>query len=119
MKGALNAACELVLEKTAYGNLLERDGNRSPNVAPQGLYAAHGEEQWLAISVTTDDEWLGLVDALGRPEWALDPELASYAGRRARHDELDEHLAAVERGARRRRSRRAPGRARGPCRRRS
>src|SRR5690606_35722653 len=30
---------------------------------------------------------------LGQPAWATDPGLATHAGRRARHDELDEHLA--------------------------
>jgi crotonobetainyl-CoA:carnitine CoA-transferase CaiB-like acyl-CoA transferase len=92
VEGALNAAAELVLEATAYGNLLERDGNRSPHVAPQGLYRGRDDETWLAISITTDDEWAALVDALGRPEWALDPDLATYPGRRARHDELDARL---------------------------
>jgi crotonobetainyl-CoA:carnitine CoA-transferase CaiB-like acyl-CoA transferase len=94
VEGALNAAAELVLEATAYGNLLERDGNHSPHVAPQGLYAARGDEQWLAVSVASDDEWQALVRVLGEPEWAVDPELKSYAGRRARQDELDERLAA-------------------------
>jgi crotonobetainyl-CoA:carnitine CoA-transferase CaiB-like acyl-CoA transferase len=97
VEGALNAAAELVLEKTAYGNLLERDGNRSPNVAPQGLYRGRGEEQWLAISVTTDEQWRALTHVLGNPDWAADPELASVHGRRARHDELDERLEAWSR----------------------
>jgi crotonobetainyl-CoA:carnitine CoA-transferase CaiB-like acyl-CoA transferase len=92
VEGALNAAAELVLEATAYGNSLERDGNRSPNVAPQGLYPGREHETWLAVSVTTDTEWEGLVDALGRPEWALAPELKTYEGRRACHDELDARL---------------------------
>jgi len=92
VEGALNAAAELVLEATAYGNLLERDGNRSPHVAPQGLYRGRGDETWLAISVATDEQWQGLVAALGDPEWAVHDELASYAGRRARHDELDARL---------------------------
>ena len=68
VEGALNAAAELVLEATAYGNFLERDGNRSPNVAPQGLYRGRDDETWLAISVTTDAEWNALVDALGGPD---------------------------------------------------
>jgi crotonobetainyl-CoA:carnitine CoA-transferase CaiB-like acyl-CoA transferase len=97
VEGALNAAAELVLEKTAYGNSLERDGNRSPNVAPQGLYRALGEEQWLAVSVTTDEQWRALVEVLGDPEWAADPELSTVEGRRARHDELDERLEAWSR----------------------
>jgi crotonobetainyl-CoA:carnitine CoA-transferase CaiB-like acyl-CoA transferase len=97
VEGALNAAAELVLEKTAYGNLLERDGNRSPHVAPQGLYRGRGDEQWLAVSDTTDEQWRALVDVLGDPEWASRPELATAEGRRARHDELDERLEAWSR----------------------
>ena len=42
VEGALNAAAEIVIERTAYGNLLERDGNRGPDVAPQGLYPCRG-----------------------------------------------------------------------------
>ena len=92
VEGALNAAAELVIERTAYGTRLERDGNRAPNVAPQGLYACRGFERWLAVSVATDDQWDGLRRTLGSPEWAADPALATYAGRRDRHDELDAHL---------------------------
>ena len=94
VEGALNAAAEVAIEASAYGNILERDGNRSPHVAPQGLYLSAEYERWLAISVATDAQWIALVEALGRPEWASDPELATEAGRRARHDELDEHLGA-------------------------
>ena len=35
-----------------------------------------------------------MVDALGRPDWATDPALATHAGRRAAHDLLDEKLGA-------------------------
>ncbi|HEX7096297.1 MAG TPA: CoA transferase [Acidimicrobiales bacterium] len=94
VEGALNAAAELVIEYSAYGNRLERDGNRSPGVAPQGLYACAGFDNWLAISIATDEQWQAFVDALSRPDWATAPELATYEGRRARHDELDEHIAA-------------------------
>jgi crotonobetainyl-CoA:carnitine CoA-transferase CaiB-like acyl-CoA transferase len=92
VEGALNAAAELVIERTAYGNRLERDGNRGPNVAPQGLYACTGFDRWLAVSVATDEQWRGLRAALGDPEWAVDPALDTYAGRRARHDLLDDRL---------------------------
>jgi crotonobetainyl-CoA:carnitine CoA-transferase CaiB-like acyl-CoA transferase len=92
VEGALNAAAELVIEYTAYGNKLERDGNRSPGAAPQGLYACAGFDRWLAISVETDDQWAALVDAIGSPEWARDPELATHAGRRVHHDAIDAHI---------------------------
>ena len=97
---ALNVAAEQVVEFSAYGALLERAGNRGPVAAPQNLYQAAGpdesgrDDSWVAIAVADDDQWDGLRRALGRPAWADDPALADAAGRRAAHDELDEHLAA-------------------------
>ena len=35
---ALNVAAEQVIEHSAYGSLLQRDGNRGPTAAPQNLY---------------------------------------------------------------------------------
>jgi crotonobetainyl-CoA:carnitine CoA-transferase CaiB-like acyl-CoA transferase len=44
--------------------------------------------------VATDEQWLLLRDAIGRPDWAMDAALLSVEGRRAQHDLIDEHLAA-------------------------
>ncbi len=72
------------------------------------------DETWLAVSVATDDavgrRWS---TCSGDPEWATDPELATYAGRRARHDELDAHLGEWSAEQRRRRRGRAARRPRG------
>ena len=93
-EAALNISAELVIEWTAYGNELTREGNRSPWAAPQGVYATNAPEQWLVLSVVTDDQWRALVHALGDPAWARDERLACHRGRRAHHDLLDERLAA-------------------------
>src|SRR5215207_2255223 len=93
-EAALNISAELIVEWTAYGNPLTREGSRSPWAAPQGVYATDTPERWLVLSVATDDQWSALVDALGRPDWATDPALATHAGRRAAHDLLDEKLGA-------------------------
>jgi crotonobetainyl-CoA:carnitine CoA-transferase CaiB-like acyl-CoA transferase len=92
VEGALNAASEIALEYSAYGAVLERDGNHSPNAAPQGVYSCTGWENWLALSVETDDQWQRLARALGNPEWTRDPKLATAEGRRAMQDDLDQHL---------------------------
>jgi len=94
VEGALNAAAELVLEYTAYGNKLERAGNKGPNVAPQGLYRGVGFDNWLAVSVATDAQWRSLRAALGEPAWAADPALDTYPGRRANHAQIDAELDA-------------------------
>src|SRR5207244_12905403 len=94
VEAALNCAAEQIVEYTAYGNVMMRSGNRSPQAAPQGVYACPGFEQWLAISVATDDQWDGLRQALGNPAWADDPQLSTHAGRQARHDAVDAALDA-------------------------
>ncbi|MBF6170063.1 CaiB/BaiF CoA-transferase family protein [Nocardia blacklockiae] len=96
---ALNVAAEQVIEYSAYGALLERDGNRGPAAAPQNLYRAAGLDEfgradcWVAIAVATDSQWRALRTALGDPFWALTPELAAAEGRRRHHSLIDEHLA--------------------------
>jgi crotonobetainyl-CoA:carnitine CoA-transferase CaiB-like acyl-CoA transferase len=57
------------------------------------VYACLGDEQWVALSVTSDAEWRAVVEVVGEPEWARDPDLATGAARRARHDELDAALS--------------------------
>ena len=92
VEAAIAVAAEQVIEYTAYGNVLGRDGNRSPRAAPQGVYACAGTDDWLALSVLDDAQWAGLVKALGSPDWALDPELATASGRRDAHDAIDASL---------------------------
>jgi crotonobetainyl-CoA:carnitine CoA-transferase CaiB-like acyl-CoA transferase len=96
---ALSISAEQVIEYSAYGALLERDGNRGPTAAPQNLYRTVDIDEfgrpdtWVAIAVATDDQWERLRDALGSPSWATDPTLSTAAGRRAHHDAIDERLA--------------------------
>jgi crotonobetainyl-CoA:carnitine CoA-transferase CaiB-like acyl-CoA transferase len=97
---ALSISAEQIIEYTAYGALLERDGNRGPTAAPQNLYRTADVDEfgrldsWIAIAVATDDQWERLCGALGSPLWATDPSLATAAGRREHQDLIDERLAA-------------------------
>ncbi|BBZ32609.1 CaiB/BaiF CoA transferase family protein [Mycolicibacterium confluentis] len=97
---ALNIAAEQVIEYSAHGALLQRAGNRGPAAAPQNIYQARGidefgrDDTWVAVAVATDEQWVALREALGSPDWAMDTQLETAAGRRAHQDLLDEHLAA-------------------------
>lgn len=102
---ALNVAAEPVAEFTAYGTRMDRQGNRSPLAAPQGLYpcadVGSPTAGWLALSVATDDQWRALRGALGEPRWAADPSFDTRSGRLAAHDVIDEHLTEWTRTRRR------------------
>jgi len=74
--------------------VLEPRANRDPLLAPQGCYPAAGDDRWLALSVQDDATWPKLCERIGRADLAADPTLATAAGRRARHDELDAAISA-------------------------
>lgn len=48
----------------------------------------------MAVAAATDEQWRCLARVVGRPDLAEDPGLATLDGRQARHDELDEVIAA-------------------------
>lgn len=90
---AVNVAAEQILEQVVYGQLMVREGNGSPEAAPQGVYACTGPEAWLALSVSSDAEWEALKKALHNPPWADEPTLETARGRRAACDQLDSELS--------------------------
>ena len=65
VEAALNVAAQMVIEHSAYGRTLMRAGNRGPMAAPQGVYRSAGDDCWVAIAVTSDEQWAALCAAMG------------------------------------------------------
>jgi len=94
---ALNIAAEQVIEHSAYGRTLMRNGNRGAAAAPQGLYLSSDIDEfghldsWVAIAVETDDQWHALRSIVP----AADPDHTrnDESTRRDMHDEIDEALS--------------------------
>ncbi len=72
------------------GDEIVHIGCRDDRFAPQGVYRTRGDEQWIVVSVRTDDEWRAACSIIGRDDLAG----LSLDERRARHDELDEAIGA-------------------------
>lgn len=70
-----------------------RIGNRSHWYAPQGCYPCTGDDNWLVLTVTGDNEWHAFCEATGHAEWATDERFTDLASRREHHDALDELIA--------------------------
>jgi benzylsuccinate CoA-transferase BbsF subunit len=71
-------------------------GNRHPRAmaAPHGVFRCTGDDRWISIAVLTEDEWRGLVDAMGSPDWAAAPEFADGPSRVANIAALHERIEA-------------------------
>ena len=69
-------------------------GNRHEWMAPHNAYPCQGEDNWVAIAVGSDAQWRGLVEAMGRPDWALDEAYTDQASRWEHREALDERVGA-------------------------
>jgi crotonobetainyl-CoA:carnitine CoA-transferase CaiB-like acyl-CoA transferase len=77
--------------------LLERAGNDTApdaNAVPNGVYRSADGDRWIAITVSTDDDWNRFVGALGRPAWTDEAAFATASDRMRNRAALDEHVAA-------------------------
>jgi benzylsuccinate CoA-transferase BbsF subunit len=60
--------------------------------APHNVYRCQGADAWIAITVSTDDEWQRLRAAMGHPSWAMDPRFDTVPGRWQHRRALDEQI---------------------------
>jgi len=70
-------------------------GNRHPLAvnAPHGVFPCKGDDRWISIAVTSDDEWAALVAAMQAPGWASSAEYADRVSRLANIDSLHAKVA--------------------------
>jgi crotonobetainyl-CoA:carnitine CoA-transferase CaiB-like acyl-CoA transferase len=90
---ALNVAAEQFVNYAAYGYLAQRNGNRSVSHAPHDVFRCAGDDSWVAIAVTTDEQWRTLRSLIGEP-WAMAPEYLTAPGRKRHQDEIGTRLTA-------------------------
>ena len=93
-EAALHFLSPALLDYQVNGRVLNREGNRSVRAAPHGVYQCQGEDRWLAVSVSTDAQWQGLLDVLGKPGWGNEARFATQTERLAHAEALDEVLGA-------------------------
>ena len=83
------AISEYILDYTVNGRPGQRTGNRHPFRAPQGCYRATGADEWVTLSVGSDDQWQALCEMMGQPGLAQNPRFDGVLARVQNHDELD------------------------------
>ncbi|MFR9802238.1 CoA transferase [Pseudonocardia sp. RS010] len=84
---------ELWMEQVATGQDPAPRANRDPGWAPHGCYPASGEDRWITIACTSEDEWQALCGVID-PRLADDPRFRTVDDRRRHEDELDAIVSA-------------------------
>lgn len=102
MQAMIHHFAEIYMDAAWNGRDSKTMGNRHPT-AVQGCYlcrgpepteetAVWGGERWINITITNDEEWRGLCQVLGNPDWTKDEKFATQESRRENHDEFDAHI---------------------------
>ena len=83
---------ESTLDWQVNGRIQSAMGNSHPSRSPPGCYKCRGEDNWLVVSVGSDEEWVALKKAIGDPTWARDPRFDTVLGRYRCQEEIDGYL---------------------------
>jgi crotonobetainyl-CoA:carnitine CoA-transferase CaiB-like acyl-CoA transferase len=59
----------------------------------RGMYPCNGIDDWVAISIRTEEQWRAFCAVAERPDWLADPRFATPEERFAQHDDLDAAIA--------------------------
>jgi formyl-CoA transferase len=92
-EAVFNMMESLLLEYDAFGVIRERTGSAIPGIAPTNAYPCKDGE-YVLVAGNGDSIFKRLMDAIGRPDLAQDPELAHNEGRVRRVEEIDAAIGA-------------------------
>ncbi|MFO1467737.1 MAG: CoA transferase [Steroidobacteraceae bacterium] len=70
-------------------------GNEHPLgiAAPHSVFRCRGDDRWISIVVQTEAEWMGLIQAMGNPDWARADRFSTRQGRIENIEALHAQLA--------------------------
>ena len=84
---------EAIMDFTVNGRISERMGNQDTLMSPHGCYPCTDDDKWIAIAVSTDEQWSALCDVLECPEWPADTRFADALSRWNHRDAIDALLS--------------------------
>ncbi len=89
IESGLNYMTPLILDYQANGRKTFLKGNRSDCSAPHGVFPCQGQDRWVAIAVTTEEEWRSFKNVIGNPDWCQETAFACLEERIRNNDRLD------------------------------
>ena len=80
-----------IMDYTMNGRVQKAVGNLHPtgSTAPHNCYRCKGDDRWINITVTSEEEWKALCDVMGSPEWTKDDRFCDGLKRLENQEALD------------------------------
>lgn len=85
-----------IMDTAMNGRVHKSVGNRYPTgaTAPHNCYQCKGDDRWINITVTCEEEWKALCGVMGDPEWARDERFGDNKKRLENQEALDAFIEA-------------------------
>lgn len=83
---------EAIMDYSLNQRVAKPEGNNHPYFAPHGCYRCRGEDKWITIAITSDQDWQYFCCAINSPEWSTDPKFADMYNRWQHREELDNYV---------------------------
>jgi len=80
---------DAIAEYSMNKRIRPRHGNRHPYMAPHGYYHCRGDDFWVVIAVSSDEEWRQFCKVIGNPSWTEEERFSDSISRWNNQDELD------------------------------
>lgn len=71
------------------GRVRSRKGNQDDVMAPHNCYRCRGDDKWVSIAVSTEEEWQAFCRIMGNPDWTRDRKFSDARSRWRNQEELD------------------------------
>ncbi len=88
-EASLHFLAPALLDHVVNQRVRTRDGNRSEDCVPHGVFRCLGADRWIAIAAETEAQWRSLCEAAEHPEWLKDPRFETFARRYANRGALE------------------------------
>ena len=85
---------EAIMDYTMNHRVQRSRGNRDISISPQGCYRCKGDDEWVTLSISSDEEWQRFAQVMGNPQLAGDERFSDVLLRLENQDELDNLIEA-------------------------
>jgi benzylsuccinate CoA-transferase BbsF subunit len=74
------------------GRVQTRTGNWDDIMAPHNCYRCKGEDKWVSVAISNQEEWEALCRTMGNPEWTNEDKFSNEYSRWQNQEELDRNI---------------------------
>ena len=80
---------DVLIDYAMNGRVQTRRGNEDDIFAPHNCYRCKGDDKWVSIVITNNEEWQAFCSATGNPQWSEDERFRDAYSRKRNEKELD------------------------------